>query len=364
MRIGVSIPSTALLAFTFPIAALAQLTIAPTTQSVTNAGNSATYVLTITNPTASSQQFAVLQPGGSVNPAWGVQNPVSVTVPAGGSQNFNLVLTTPLGLADGSYPFTETVTTAGSLTYSTTGTLVVNSTSQTNAEIDTFNTTTVTQPATAFQVELKARMQGGSYLFDHTYNVPFSDPSIATAIAQAKSVLTGAGAVSFTGPTQLSSTQSTSSSTNTVQTGSQSTGMPSNTYTYTAPTTGPETIYTGNRGICQSYSFPASAPPVLTGCSLTGTPIVFGPSFYASGIFYVPEYDTDTLVVNLVTINQTATTTNTTLTSQVYELDGAAAGGATPATPAPPTLLLALMGLALAGLYSVRLRLRQAFTRR
>jgi hypothetical protein len=357
--------SVALLGFVFPAAALAQLTIAPTTQSVTNAGNAATYVITITNPTGTLQTFvpAIVPSISGVNAAWGVQLPASVMVGPGASVNFNLVLTSYIGLADGSYPFTLTVTTVSSLTYSATGAFVVNSTSQTNAEIDTLNTTSVTQQATAFQVELKARMQGGSYLFDHTYNVAFSDPSITAAIAQAKSVLTGAGAVSFTGPTQLSSTQSTSSSTNTVQTGSQSSGMPTNTYTYTAPTTGPMTIYTGNRGICQSYSFPASAPPVLTGCSLTGTPIVFGPSYYSSGIFYIPEYDTDTLTVNLVTISQTATTTNTTLTSQVYELDGVAASGA-PATPAPPTLLLVLVGLVLAGMYAARQQLRQALTRR
>jgi hypothetical protein len=95
------------------------------------------------------------------------------------------------------------------------------------AEFDKYNTTNVTQQLNTYQVELKARMQGGAYLFDQTYNVAFTDPSITTAIAQAKSALTGAGAVSFTGPTQLSSTQSrVSSLVNTVQTGSQSTGTP------------------------------------------------------------------------------------------------------------------------------------------
>lgn len=361
MRNSISGTSIAVLAFVFPMAALAQLTISPTVQSATNAGNSLSYVLTITNPTGTSQTF-VPSISGSINPAWGVQMPASVTVGPGASTNFNLVITSYIGLADGSYPFTMTVATAGSLTYSTQGTFVLNSTSQTNAEIDTYNTTSVTQPATATQVELKARMQGGAYLFDQTYNVAFTDPSMAAHIAQAKGVLTGAGAVTFTGPTQLSSTQSTTSATNTVQTGSQSTGMPTNTYTYTAPTTGPMTIYTGNRGICQSYSFPASAPPVLTGCSLAGTPIVFGPSFYASGMFFVPQYDTDTLTVNLVTINQTATTTNTTLTSQVYEIDGLPAGvtAIPPGTPAPPSLILAFLGLAGLGIYAARHRLRQA----
>jgi hypothetical protein len=44
-----------------------------------------------------------------------------------------------------------------------------------------------------------------SYLFDQTYNVAFTDPTVQAAIAQAKSVLAGAGARYYAGPTQLSS---------------------------------------------------------------------------------------------------------------------------------------------------------------
>ena len=54
-----------------------------------------------------------------------MQIPASVNVASGGSQDFNLVLTTPLGQPSGSYPFTVVVTTAGGLSYSTPGTLVV-----------------------------------------------------------------------------------------------------------------------------------------------------------------------------------------------------------------------------------------------
>jgi hypothetical protein len=57
-----------------------------------------------------------------------------------------------------------------------------------------------------------------------------------------------------------------------------------------------------------------------------------------------------------VTLNKTATTTNTFLTTAVNELDGFAQGSPPPATPVPPSLVLVLTGLAGAGLYRVRKR--------
>jgi hypothetical protein len=61
-----------------------------------------------------------------------------------------------------------------------------------------------------------------------------------------------------------------------------------------------------------------------------------------------------------VTLNKTATTTNTFLTTAVYELDGFTQGSPPPATPVPPSLVLVLTGLAGAGLY----RVRRKFARR
>ena len=59
------------------------------------------------------------------------------------------------------------------------------------------NTTGVTQQANTFLAKLKARMQGGStYLFDQTYSVAFTDPTVQAAVTQARNLLTGAGAVS------------------------------------------------------------------------------------------------------------------------------------------------------------------------
>ena len=204
------------------------------------------------------------------------------------------------------------------------------------AEIDTVHTT---KQISTYQAELKARMQGaGTYLYDQTFTAPFTDSSVQTAITQAKGLLTNSGALSFSGPTQLSSSQSTSSAVNTVQNGKVTGQMLVETTDYI----GPQTITTGVRGICQSYT-PGNpsqyTPPQLVGCT-GGTvwPIAAGGENY------------DTLYVTPVTINQTATTTNTTLTTQVYELDGIHASTPTP-TPAPPSLFLALAGLGVAGLF-------------
>ena len=70
------------------------------------------------------------------------------------------------------------------------------------------------------------------------------------------------------------------------------------------------------------------------------------------------------MIIQPVTINQTVTTTNTTLTSQVYEIDGFAAGVTpTPVTPAPPALFLMLTGIAAAGLFAAFRRRRPAVNR-
>jgi hypothetical protein len=221
----------------------------------------------------------------------------------------------------------------------------VNTTSESDFSIETHNTAHVTDQVNTFQVELKARMQGGAYLFDQTYSAALSSPTVQTAITQAKSVLTSHGALSFTGPTLLSNHQSTTTTTNTVQNGTTD-GTPTIfVHTYI----GPITITTGNFGTCTAYT--DSGPqgrPVPTGCT-GGT---------ATSLSVVPGgQDIDTFVILPITINQTVTTTNTTQTSQVYEIDGFTTPPA--ATPAPPSLILMLVGLTAAGLLAARHRLRR-----
>src|SRR6266567_4492566 len=73
------------------------------------------------------------------------------------------------------------------------------------AEVDTIIDTPLVQQANAYFTELIAQMQGGPVLYDQTFPVPFADPVFQTAIGTAEAVLTSAGAVSFLGPTLLSS---------------------------------------------------------------------------------------------------------------------------------------------------------------
>jgi len=122
-------------------------------------------------------------------------------------------------------------------------------------EVDTLNTTSVTQRVDTYSTELRARIGNGAFLYDQSFNVAFGSTQVQNAITAARNVLAGAGAVNFSGPTQLTSNQSlVSSQTNTVQTGSQTTGAVVGTEVFI----GPITVNTGNLGICQSYALDAS----------------------------------------------------------------------------------------------------------
>ena len=208
----------------------------------------------------------------------------------------------------------------------------VNTVTMSEATIPTYNTTNVTQQVNTFQTEIKARMQGGSYLYDQTFSSAYSSATVQAAITQAESVLTGAGAVSFVGPTQLSSNQSTSTSTATTQ-NTVTTGVTVSVTTYI----GPQTIEIGNLGYCPATAVNIQQNYAASGCT-GGSPVVLN---------IVPGgQDIDTLYLGFETITQTVTTTNTTLTSAVYEIDGVASGTTTPVTPAPASWILMLVGLA------------------
>jgi hypothetical protein len=203
-------------------------------------------------------------------------------------------------------------------TFATTGTSFTSSL----AAVDTIIDTPVTQQVNNFSTELIAQMQGGPVLYDQTFPVPFADPAFQSAVGTAESVLTSNGAASFIGPTLVLSTNTSSSSTQTVQTGSTS-----NLSVLTTLYIGPQTINIGNYGVCQSYP-----PPV--GCTIGGTPFTL-----AAG-----QVDFDTFTVNRVNIFTTTTTTNTDLLTQVYDLVGV------PASTVPEPPAWTLLGAGLLGL--------------
>lgn len=217
------------------------------------------------------------------------------------------------------------------------------------AEIDTFLTTEARQRLDTYSVELRARMQGGSFLFDQTYSVPFPDPQVQSAFGQAQSLLIGAGATSFTGPALLSNLQSlVGTATNTAQTSRQTTQQ----FIGAAAFIGPANILVGDRGTCQNYTLPATTVNFsVTGNYALPTGCSGGQSFtiVAGGI------DFDVMTLSLVTISQTTTTTNTFLTTQLYELDGIAGPAAAVPEPGSSVLLpIGLVGLVGLGAWSRR----------
>ena len=166
------------------------------------------------------------------------------------------------------------------------GTNTTTYTTSTKTVYDTTNTA-VAQQVDTFAVELIAHMQGGSALYDQTFNAAFADPTVQAALVTAQGVLTANGAASF-----LQSLLST----NTSLTGSVvQTGAPvvtgSDVSFVTTTYIGPQTIYIGDL-----QSIPFTIPP--------------------GGV------DFDTLITSIIYQTITTTTTDTYLTKEVYELIG------------------------------------------
>ena len=112
----------------FPLPALTVLSqqilsINPETQNLNNSGLPATYAVTVTNPTNTSQTFTPSTLG--IPSTWTVNLPANVTVSANASQTFNAVVTPALNTSPGTYHFFVTVGTAGGITASVGATLAL-----------------------------------------------------------------------------------------------------------------------------------------------------------------------------------------------------------------------------------------------
>ena len=202
----------------------------------------------------------------------------------------------------------------------------------TAAEIDTIFNTPVTQEVDLFTTQLLARLQGGPLLVNQTFNVPFADPAVQSAINTAETLLHTDGAVSILGPNLISSADPLTVTTQTVQT--NETFAPGAT---TVQYVGPQVVPVGSFGICASDNPAISGAAGLSGCSLPGS--LLGLS--------AGQTDFDTFILTQASIYTTTTTTNTYHLTQVYELDGVVGGPLR--VPEPASLALMLGGLGALG---------------
>jgi len=157
------------------------------------------------------------------------------------------------------------------------------------ATYDTTLTTNVTQQATIYSTELIAVMPEGTPLYDQTFDAAFSDPAVQAAVTQAAGDLTGAGATSYTGPTQTSPLGSLTFMGSSSVTVTNIIGV--DVSLATATYVGPQMIMVGDN---QSHYF-----------------------FVHAGGYLI-----DTLITSVVTNLVTTTNTSTYLNSAVYMMTG------------------------------------------
>lgn len=142
----------------------------------------------------------------------------------------------------------------------------------------------------AYSTELIARLPNGTVVYDQIFNVAYSNATVQSAITTAAGDLTGAGATSFTGPTQTSFLQNLLGSSSVTATNPIGTAVTPVVTTYV----GPQTIFVGTN---QSVAYPL----------LAGT------------------MDIDALQSTVVTNLVTTTITSNYLNSAVYAMTGVVA---------------------------------------
>ncbi len=185
------------------------------------------------------------------------------------------------------------------------------------AYVDT--TASVTDQAHSTTIDA---LLGGQSVFQMIFNLPYTDPAVQAAVMQADASLIALGAAPDA-PSLASSLTSTSSQTDTVQTG-QNTPPP----VYTSTTTfGP--------AIIDPVTFGLGPNPVGIGIGA----LPRGTDFYA----FAGQTDVNINVEYITTIDRTVTTTTTDLLTQTYAITGTPR--AAPAVPETSSFALLALGL-------------------
>lgn len=162
------------------------------------------------------------------------------------------------------------------------------------------NDTPVTQTQDNYDVTIQAILNGSQTVYDQTFNVAFTDPTVQQGVLDAQAALLAQGATAFEGPTLSTNTTTLlSSMTTDVVTG-----------THIAPNYSPSGL------IVKSYV----SPDVVTLHELAA------PGDYADPLVshvFVPimgGVDVNTSVPIVTTIDRNVITTNTYLVTQLYTL--------------------------------------------
>ena len=176
------------------------------------------------------------------------------------------------------------------------------------AEYDTNISTTVNQQANVYSTELVAKLPNGAVVYDQTFSLPYSNSTVQAAITTAAGNLAGAGAASYTGPTQASLLQATNNVSVTI------TNSSTNQISATKLFVGPVTFLDGNFGQIQSYTFDSTITNFVLPAGWNGSPLAETLNYGAVDI--VTSYLN--IVTNLTTTTNTVTYTN----SSVYVMTG------------------------------------------
>jgi hypothetical protein len=197
----------------------------------------------------------------------------------------------------------------------------------------TFVNTPLSQVVNDYQTTLTAILNGGTTVYQQTFSVPFNAVSVQNAIAIADALLNGDGA-SFGAPVQTANSTALVSSVT--------------SYVPTSPTLDLPTLFGCNITINTTAS--CDGVPVTYTFDLASAIVTFGPATIMLGAGDTDEYaipagvgDTNVNVIYSYVVDQNAIATNTYLTTQSYEIDGA-----TNSTSTPEPGTLALIGCALA----------------